>query len=135
MRSTRLVGVICAVLLIVGSEAWAECAWVLWQETVINKASRTEIRSTRDWNMQSAHPSYSECVRAARQLALDGQSNIAVTMTFGAPGKLGKTGEQGIYRLDFSPWARTNRKRNASPSNGRGNSPRAMTTRCVYPIP
>ncbi len=82
---TWTVALLTALVLAVPLPTWAECAWVLWQETVINKASRENISRTGGWDRQSAHPTYSECVQAARQLALNARSDVAVTFAFGAP--------------------------------------------------
>ncbi len=100
MKLARFAGVVAAVVLIVGSEAWAACAWVMWQETAIMELSKEgDIRRTGGWDMQSAHPTYSQCVQAAQKLALDARADTAVMVAFGTSGKLVRAGEQGIYML------------------------------------
>ncbi len=50
-------------LLTSAATAYAECAWVLWQE------GQEEHGPYRPWGMQSAFPTYERCVTAAREHA------------------------------------------------------------------
>jgi hypothetical protein len=102
MKPTRLARVVGALLLFVASEAGAECAWVMYQETVSMESKGGKIHRTGDWTRQSAHATYNECVLAARRLALKAQSDPLVTFAFGAPGKLLRAGEEGVYEMTFA---------------------------------
>ncbi len=57
-----LAGVVAAVLLIVGTEAWAECAWVLWEE------HRISTQDKPSWLVRGATETKHECtLRAAAE--------------------------------------------------------------------
>src|SRR6266545_3481110 len=73
-------------LLTSAATAYAECAWVLWTQTVILNKDLTHKAPQDEWLLQSAHPSYSACVERARDLALQYPRNPAMALAFGAAG-------------------------------------------------
>ncbi len=66
MRATRTISMLVAFyLLATAATAYAECAWVLWRETL-----PTQFPEVPDWQIMQAHPTVKECSRDLVDLAL-----------------------------------------------------------------
>jgi hypothetical protein len=75
MKRAHLAGVVAAVLLIVGGEAGAGCAWVLWAELKIIEMNEKNGAHAPEWQIDDAFTSRDACLAAVRR---DIESRMAV---------------------------------------------------------
>jgi hypothetical protein len=56
----RLAAVIVALVLVAPVQAWAECAWVLWEESYWLDAKRAEVKPAK-WSIMGSFPQAGTC--------------------------------------------------------------------------
>ena len=98
-------GIVAAVLLLVASHAWAECAWMLWMEGTGTLREQTE----KVWEVYDTTESQQGCkarlpaAREAMAIMLRGTGDEVSVLSGGTVRRLRKNGAEIFYRFQCLP--------------------------------